>query len=93
VVARRDDRRGDSQYVGAVAVLATVVADLDDVGLTNLVERVGQLVMLLPFFGADAVEEGVPDFRRELQRLAGLRLFEAVAHYNPTPRPEKSPYS
>jgi hypothetical protein len=93
VRAWRDDGRRDAQHMETQPVFAAAVAHLDDVGLPNLVERVGELVVLLPFLGADCVQKGVPHFRGELQRLAGLGLFEAVAHYVPIPRPEKSPYS
>ncbi|MCO6435980.1 MAG: hypothetical protein J5J06_02705 [Phycisphaerae bacterium] len=93
VRSRRDDGRRDAQHMEPQPVFAAAVAYLDDVGLPNLIERVGELVVLLPFLGADRVQEGVPHFGGELQRLAGLRLFEAVAHYVPIPRPEKSPYS
>lgn len=74
-------------------VFAAAVAHLDNVGLPNLIERIRELVVLLTFLGAHRVQEGVPHFGGELQRLAGLGLFEAVAHYVPIPRPEKSPYS
>lgn len=67
-------------------VFAAVVPHLDDVGLANLVERVGELVVLLSLLGADDVEKGVPDLRRKLQRLAGLRLFKAVAHLGSDPQ-------
>lgn len=62
------------------AVVAAAVAQLDDVGLANLVERVGELVVLLPLLSADRVQEGVPHLGGNLQRLTGLRLLEAVAH-------------
>jgi hypothetical protein len=93
VRSRWDDWRFDPQHMKSQPIFAATVADLDDVPLPNLVERIGELVVLLPFLGADRVQEGVPHFRGELQRLAGLCLFEAVAHYVPIPRPEKSPYS
>ncbi len=91
--ARRDDGRRDTQHMEPQPVFTAAVAQLDDVGLANLVESVGELIVLLSLLGADRVQEGVPHFGGELQRLAGLGFFEAVAHYVPIPRPEKSPYS
>ena len=76
----RDDGGRDAQYMEPQPVFAAAVAHLDDVGLPNLVERVGELVVLLPLLSADGVQEGVPNLRRELQRLAGLGFLEAVAH-------------
>ena len=38
-------------------VVDAAVAHLDDVGLTNLIERVGELVVLLPLLGAHGVQE------------------------------------
>jgi hypothetical protein len=61
-------------------VFAAAVPHLDDVGLANLVEGVGQLVVLLAFLGAHRIQKGVPHLGGELQRLAGLGLLEAVAH-------------
>ena len=66
----------------------------DDVGLADLIECVRELVVLLAFLLADRVEKRVPDFRRDIERLTGLRLFEAIGHfYVPMPRPAKLPYS
>ncbi len=67
-------------------VLAAAVAHLDDVGLPNLIECIGELIVLLSFLGAHCVQEGVPHFGRELQRLAGLGFFEAVAHLGSDPQ-------
>jgi hypothetical protein len=77
---RRDDGRRDAQHVEPQPVLAAAIADLDDVPLAELIEGVGELIVLLSFLGADRIQEGVPHLRGELQRLACLRLFEAVAH-------------
>jgi hypothetical protein len=75
-------------------VTATVVADFDNVGLANLVERLGELVVLLSFLRANRVQKRIPHFRRDVERLASLGLFEAISHRHvPMPRPEKSPYS
>jgi len=62
------------------SVFAAAVAHLDDVGLANLIERVGELIVFLTLLGAHRVQEGVPHFGGELQRLAGLGFLEAVAH-------------
>jgi hypothetical protein len=80
VRSRRDDGGRNAQHVEPQPLVTTRVADLDDVGLANLVERVGELIVLLALLGAHGIQEGVPHFRGELQRLAGLGLFEAVAH-------------
>ena len=84
--ARRDDGRRDAQHMEPQPVFAAAVAHLDDVGLANLVEGVGQLVVLLAFLGADGIQKGVPHFRGELQRLAGLGFLEAVAHLGSDPQ-------
>jgi len=94
VLAGRNDRRVDSQHVKPQSVVAAVVADLDDVALANLLEGVGKLVVLFPLLFTNRVEKRVPDFRRDVERLAGLGLLVAIPHrYVPMPRPEKSPYS
>jgi len=94
LIAGRNDGRVDAQHVEPEAILAACVADLDDVALANLVEGLGELVVLLSLPLADRVEKRVPDFRRNVERLAGLGLLVTVSHrYVPIPRPEKSPYS
>jgi len=84
--AWRDDGGRDTQHMEPQPVFAAAVAHLDNVGLPNLVERVGELVVLLPFLRAHRIQKGVPHFGGELQRLAGLRLFEAVAHLGSDPQ-------
>jgi hypothetical protein len=76
----RDNGRRDAQHMEPQPVFAAAVPHLDDVGLTNLIERVGQLVVLLTLLRANRIQEGVPHLRGELQRLAGLGFLEAVAH-------------
>jgi hypothetical protein len=80
VRSRSDDRRRDAQHMEPQPFFAAAVPHLDDVSLPNLIERVGELVVLLTLLSADCVQEGVPHLRRELQRLAGLGFLEAVAH-------------
>jgi hypothetical protein len=88
MVVRGNNRRVDSQHMEPQAVLAAAVADLDDVALAKLVERLGELVVLLALPLADRVEKRVPDFRRNLQRLAGLGLLVTVPHrLRPDPQP------
>ncbi|MCO6454811.1 MAG: hypothetical protein J5I93_05880 [Pirellulaceae bacterium] len=78
--AGRDDGGRNAQHMEPQPILAAAVPHFDDVGLANLIERIGELVVLLPLLGAHRIQEGVPHFGGELQRLAGLGLFEAVAH-------------
>ena len=92
--AGRDDGRADAQHMEPRPIRAAIIADLDDVGLADLVECVRELVVFLAFLLANRVKKRVPDFRRDVERLAGLRLFEAIGHlYVPMPRPAKLPYS
>ena len=80
MLAGRNDGRVDSQHVKPQPVVTAVVADLDDVALAELVERLGKLVVFLSLVLADRVEKGVPDFRRNIERLAGLRFLKAIGH-------------
>jgi hypothetical protein len=47
-------------------VFAAAVAHFDNVGLPNLVERVGELIVLLPLLSSYRVQEGVPHLGGEL---------------------------
>jgi hypothetical protein len=64
--AWRDDWGRDTQHMEPQPVFAAAVAHLDDVGLPNLVEGIGQLVVLLPFLRAHRIQEGVPHLGGEL---------------------------
>ncbi len=57
VFAGRDDGRVDSEHVKTQPVVAAVVADLDDVSLADLVERLGELVVLLALLFSNGVEK------------------------------------
>ncbi|MEQ8789479.1 MAG: hypothetical protein RIC55_24505 [Pirellulaceae bacterium] len=63
VVARRNDRRVDPQHMEPQPVVAAVIANLDDVALANLVQRLGELVVLLPLLLTNGVEKRVPHLR------------------------------
>ncbi|MCA9177457.1 MAG: hypothetical protein KDB14_23390 [Planctomycetales bacterium] len=94
VFAGRDDGRADAHDMEPRPIRAAIISDLDDVGLADLIQGIRELVVLLAFLLADRVEKRVPHFRRDVERLAGLRLFKAVGHrYVPMPRPAKLPYS
>lgn len=55
MLAWSDDGRADPQHMESRSVLAAVIANLDDVCLTNLVERVSKLVVLLSFLSTYCV--------------------------------------
>jgi hypothetical protein len=80
LIAGRNDGRVNSQHMEPQPVLAAAVADLDDVALAQLVERLAELVVLLSFPLTDRVEKRVPDLGRDVERLAGAGFFEAVPH-------------
>lgn len=63
VFAGRNDWRVDPQHMKPQPIRPAVVADLDDVALANLVERLGKLVVLLALLLADRVEKRVPHLR------------------------------
>lgn len=57
VLARRDDWRVDAQDVKPQPVVTAVVADLYDVALADLVERLGKLVVLFSLLFTNGVEK------------------------------------
>ncbi|MEQ8790084.1 MAG: hypothetical protein RIC55_27555 [Pirellulaceae bacterium] len=63
VVAGRNDGRVDSEHMKPQAIRSAIVANLDDVALADLVQRLGKLVMLLAFLFSNGIEKRVPDFR------------------------------
>jgi hypothetical protein len=94
VLGRSNDWRVDSQYMESQPVGSAIVANLDYIALAELVECLGELIVLFSLLIADRVEKRVPDLGRYLQWTSGLGFLVAISHrYVPIPSPEKSPYS
>ena len=94
VCRRRNDRRVDCQNMKSRTIDAAVVAKLDDVPLADLIEDFVKLVVVATFSFANRVEERIPDFSRDIERLPRLCFLESIGHgQTPMPRALKSPYS
>ena len=84
----RNDGGIDAKYSKAIKVLATLIANLDDVALTG--QQFGAAVLIVLALG-----HRVPGRGWNLEWPASLRLSETIsAHrlYPLSPRSEKSPY-
>jgi hypothetical protein len=80
-IGRRSDDRGvDCQHVEPRTILAAVVAKLDDVSLTKLVDHFGQLVVIATPSLAYRIQKRIPDFSRNMEWLASLNFLEAICH-------------